>query len=349
MKSAEKSIIPEFKQIAERNGSIENFHFTREKIINTLTGSFILFSGIKTSSGDQTASLKSLPNITTWVIEEGEDFDNEKTFDDIDDSIRTNTMQNRVIWIQNPSTKEHFIYQRWIAKTQKKRMVEGYEVTVSDHEDVEHIHTSYHIAKEYLSKSFLKKAEQTKKNNFKRYYHKYIGGWLEKAEGVIFENWSEGVFDESLPFAWGMDFGYVNDPTTLVKVAKHNNKLYLKEYLYEKAMSTNQIADYLKATIEKNDTVIADCAEPRLIEELQGHNLKVYPCEKGKDSIRLGIADLQELELIIDPSSINLKTELNNYAWNSKMSNVPVDNYNHLLDAVRYAFKELERPSMFIG
>ena len=112
MASAEKSIIPEFKIVATRNGSIKDFDITQSKITNKITGSFILFSGIKTNSGDQTANLKSLAGITTWIIDEGEDFKDEKTFDDIDDSIRTNEKQNRVIWIQNPTTYEHFIYKR---------------------------------------------------------------------------------------------------------------------------------------------------------------------------------------------------------------------------------------------
>lgn len=341
MKSAEKSIIPEFKQIAERNGSIQNFHFTREKVTNKLTGSFIMFSGIKTSSGDQTASLKSLPNITTWIIEEGEDFTDEKAFDDIDDSIRTNAMQNRVIWIQNPSTKEHFIYQRWIANTQKKRLIQGYSVTVSDHEDVEHIHTTFHIAEEYLSKSFLKKAEDTKKNNFKRYFHKYIGGWLEKAEGVIYEDWIEGEFDESLPSIYGMDFGFSTDPSTLVKVATDNENIYVQELMYHQAMSTDDIALFLEDVVNKNDLIVADNAEPRLISELQAKGFNVIKCTKGADSIRNGIANMNRKTIVVSPNSPNMKIELNNYVWNNKRSNVPKDTYNHLLDATRYAYDEL--------
>lgn len=208
MTSAEKSIIPEFKKIIELNGTIDFFDITHNKITNKRTGSFILFSGIKTSSGDQTANLKSLSGITTWVVEEGEDFNDEDAFDRIDDSIRTNEKQNRVIWIQNPTTQEHFIYKRFIANTQKQIDCEGYKVTVSDHEDVEHIHTTYHIAKEYLSESFLKKVSDLEQNNPKKYYHTFIGGWLDKAEGVIFENWETGNFDTSIPFIYGLDLGF---------------------------------------------------------------------------------------------------------------------------------------------
>jgi phage terminase large subunit len=342
MTSATKSIIPEFIETLKRNNSEKNFHVTKDKIINLSTGSFIIFSGIKTSSGNQTANLKSLSGITTWVVEEGEDFDDEKAFDTIDDSIRSNLMQNRVIWIQNPSTKEHFIYKRWIENTSKQIDVEGHKVTVSANEDVEHIHTTYKIALEFLSKSFVAKAENAKLNKPKWYYHNYIGGWLEKPEGVIFENWEEGDFDESLPFVWGMDFGYVNDPTTLIKVAKDKNNIYVKEFCYEKGLSTAQIDELLKETIHIDHDVIADNAEPRLIAELQEKRHRVFPCIKGKDSILNGITQMQDYNIIVDKASNNIKKELNNYRWNERI-NKPVDNYNHAIDAIRYAFDELTR------
>lgn len=348
MTSATKSIIPEFKETLKRNNSESNFHVTNDKIINLTTGSFIIFSGIKTSSGNQTANLKSLAGITTWVIEEGEDFDDEKAFDTIDDSVRSNLMQNRVIWIQNPSTKEHFIYKRWIENSSKKIDVDGYKVTVSAHTEVEHIHTTYRIAEKFLSKSFLTKAENAKNNNPKWYYHNYIGGWLEKPDGVIFENWNEGDFDESLPFVWGMDFGYVNDPTTLIKVAKDKNNIYVKEYCYETGMSTEAISQLLFNTIDKNDIVIADNAEPRLIAELQEKGHRVYPCIKGKDSVLNGITQMQDFNIIVDNNSHNIKKELNNYRWHDKMQK-PVDDYNHAIDAIRYAFDELNATPMFFG
>ena len=348
MTSATKSIIPEFLETLKRNNSETDFHITKDKIINVKTGSFIIFSGIKTSSGNQTANLKSLAGITTWVIEEGEDFDDQKAFDTIDDSVRSNLMQNRVIWIQNPSTKEHFIYKRWIENTSKQIDVDGYKVTVSAHPEVEHIHTTYQIAKTFLSKSFINKAENAKNNNPKWYYHNYIGGWLEKPDGVVFENWQEGIFDDSLPYCYGMDFGYVNDPTTLIKVAKDKKNIYVKELCYEKGLSTEAISDLLFSTIDKNDTVIADNAEPRLISELQEKGHRVYPCVKGKDSVMNGITQMQDFKIIVDKNSHNIKKELNNYRFHPTIQK-PVDDYNHSIDAIRYAFDELNAAPMYFG
>ena len=130
MSSAEKSIIPEFKLTVERLGIEKDFNFSGTTITNIKTGSFILFSGIKTSSGNQTANLKSIAGITTWVIDEGEDFVDEKAFDTIDDSIRKAGIQNRVIWIMNPTTSEHFIYKRWIEPNNKVINIRGYELSL---------------------------------------------------------------------------------------------------------------------------------------------------------------------------------------------------------------------------
>ena len=337
MTSAEKSIIPEFKIVATRNGSINDFTITSSKITNKLTGSFILFSGIKTSSGDQTANLKSLAGITTWVIDEGEDFKDEKTFDDIDDSIRTNEQQNRVIWIQNPSTVEHFIHEKWVAKTPKYLKIEGFDIVTSNHKDVEAIHTTYHIAKDYLSKSILDKIAETKLENPKKYLHKYLGAWLDKAEGVVYSNWRIDEFKEVSKSIYGQDFGFSIDPTTLVQVSidKEKKIVYAKELLYKAGLTTTEIYTYNNRFCGANNLIIADSAEPRLISELKQRGLNIKGIDKPKIIDRIAL--LQDYEIIIDKDSINLIKELNNYVWHDKKSETPIDDYNHLLDALGYA------------
>ena len=363
MTSAEKSIIPEFKEVIKRLGMEKHFHITKNLIKNTLTDSFIFFSGIKTSSGNQTANLKSISGITTWIIEEGEDFQDEKAFNTIDDSIRTQTHQNRIIWIQNPTTKEHFIYRRWIEPASKKISVQGYDVTISDLPEVEHIHSSYHIAIEYLDESWLAKAraaeteaednyrlwiqakgKEGKEKHNSYYYHNYIGGWLEKAEGVIFESWKEGAFNYSLPYVYGLDFGYFPDPTALVLVAVDEKRktIYLKELLYEYKLSTGQLIEQVRGEIHQPKAlIIADSAEKRTIADMRKAALNVIGAVKGPDSVRSGLVKMQGYNLIIDPDSHNLKKELNNYIWNDRKSTTPVDDYNHLIDAARYAFMRL--------
>ena len=111
--SAHVSIIPEFIDKIDVLDKHSDFHITKDEIINLRTGSKILFKGIKTSSGTQTANLKSLAGVTTWILDEAEELTDEDTFDKIDYSIRSKDKQNRVILILNPATKEHFIYQKF--------------------------------------------------------------------------------------------------------------------------------------------------------------------------------------------------------------------------------------------
>ena len=353
MTSAHKSIIPEFVAVLDRLKVRHHFHITKNKIINLHTNSFIIFSGIKTSSGDQTANLKSLAGITTAVFEEGEDFDNETVFDKIDDSVRSNLRQNRIIWIQNPTTKEHFIYKRWIENSNKQIKVHGYNVIVSNAEDVEHIHTTYHTAEKlgYLSSGWIKKANKTKETNAKYYYHNYIGGWLEKAEGVIYENWERGEYDESLRYCYGLDFGFHPDPTALIKVAVDHKlkKIYCKEILYKTELSTDAIIDELKKLVNKDELIIADNSEKRLIFDIRKKNFNIHPCIKGAGSVKKGIKDIQSYQIIVTDDSYNLIKELNNYVWNDRRSGIPVDDYNHLLDSLRYAFDRLQRKQIFVG
>lgn len=353
MTSAHKSIIPEFVAVLDRLKITKHFYITKNKIINLQTRSFIIFSGIKTSSGDQTANLKSLAGITTAVFEEGEDFDNELIFDKIDDSVRSNARQNRIIWIQNPTTKEHFIYRRWIESCNKEIKVQGHKVIVSDNEDVEHIHTTYHTAEQlgYLSEGWVKKANKTKISNFKHYYHNYIGGWLDKAEGVIYENWERGKFDDSLRYCYGLDFGFHPDPTALIKVAVDlkSKIIYCKEVLYKTELSTDAIIDQLRKLVTKDDLIIADNSEKRLIFDIRKKNFNIHPCIKGAGSVKKGIKDIQSFKIVVTDDSFNLIKELNNYVWNDRRSGIPVDDYNHLLDSLRYAFDRLNRKQIFVG
>jgi len=354
MTSAHKSIIPEFVGVLDRLGITQHFHITQSKVTNNHTGSFILFSGIKTSSGDNTGNLKSLANINNWIIEEGEDFHNERAFDIIDDSIRSKINQNRVIWIQNPTTKEHFIYKRWIEPNNKQVDFKGHKVTMSNVDEVEHIHTTYHIAEQlgFLSEGWVKKANRIKKENPKQYFHNYIGGWLEKAIGVIYENWERGEFDNSLSWCYGLDFGFNPDETAMTKVAVDQKKklIYIKEMLYQKNLSTDGMIKRLKQIAKEKDLIIGDNSEPRLIYDIRNEGgLNIYPCVKGAGSIKKGITDILSYKIIVCGDSNNLVKELSNYAWNDRKSGVPIDSFNHLADSFRYAFDRLNRKKIFVG
>ena len=334
--SADISIIPEFIEKIELANLENDFAIAKNEIINLKTGSKILFKGIKTSSGTQTAALKSISGVTTWVLDEAEELTDEKTFDKIDLSIRHKSKQNRVILILNPTTKEHFIYKRFF---EERGVNAGSNL---QKEDTTYIHTTYLDGKEFLSESFLRQAEETRLKNPRKYEHVLLGGWLNKAEGVVFEDWEEGEFIDNGKAIFGQDYGFSVDPTTLVKVCieKSLKKIYVKEYLYKTKMTTSEIAEFNKK-IAGDTLIIADSAEPRLIEELKRKGNKIKGAEKGPGSVSGGIARMLDYTLVVDPESKNLKKELNNYVWHDKKSNTPIDDWNHLIDPIRYVVLEL--------
>jgi phage terminase large subunit len=340
LSSAYISIIPEFIQKLEMLDIADHFYITKDEIRNKASGSKIIFRGIKTSSGDQTANLKSLQGVTTFVLDEAEELTNEDTFDKIDLSVRDLEQQNRVILILNPTTKEHWIYNRFF---QEKGIQEGTNRTRGN---ITYIHTTYLDNKENLSESFMKQIEDMKRRRPEKYKHQMLGGWLAKAEGVIFSNWEIGEFKEVGQIVLGQDFGFASDETTLclTSIDKQNKKIYLKECFYLPRLTTSEIAKLNKQYAGEN-LIVADSAEPRLITELKAH-CNIVPSIKGQGSITYGISLLQDYDLIIDPNSINLIKELNNYSWLEKKSRTPQDAFNHLLDAIRYAVSyQLQNPN----
>ena len=331
MVSAHLSIIPEFLQKIGLLGYNDDMFFVNKaEVINTKSNSDILFRGIKTSAGNQTANLKSLQGISCWVLDEAEEIIDENIFDTIDLSIREKDIQNRIILILNPVTKEHWIYNRFF----ESKGVEGGFNGVKD--NVCYIHSTYLDNKENLSQSFLERINSIKHTNFKKYTHKILGGWLDKAEGVVFNNWSIGEFNpDGLQTSCGMDFGFSIDPDSLTEVAidKKKQKIYLKEHIYRNGLKSHELAQIILDKVD-DKLIIADSAEPRLIADLKHLGVNIKPVKKG--TIESGITRMQDYELIITPESTNIAKELNNYAYADKGSKLYHDSFNHSIDGVRY-------------
>ncbi len=337
--SAHVSIIPEFIEKIDIIERYSDFHITKDEIINKKTGSKIIFKGIKTSSGTQTANLKSLAGVTTWVLDEAEELTDEETFDKIDFSIRNKIKDNRVILILNPATKEHFIYQKFF----EGKGIEPGTNAIKD--DVTYIHTTYLDNIENLSKSFLDQINDIKERRPEKYKHTILGGWLDKAEGVIYNNWRVGEFNNDNGSVFGQDYGFSNDPTTLVETSIDKGKklIYVKLHIYQTQLVTTELAR-LNNHFTKGGLIVGDNAEPRLIAELKHQGNNVVPCVKHK--ITEGIEMLRDFEMIIEENSIDLIKELNNYSWLERKSQTPIDKYNHALDALRYAVSyQLSNPN----
>ena len=327
--SAKTSIIPQFIEVMEALGYDDSiFDINNDVITNKQTGSQIIFKGIKTGSKLQTASLKSLTGITTFVVDEAEELTEEDVFNKIDYSVRVKGIKNRVILIMNPTTRDNWIYDRWF---------------VTPKNNTTYIHTTYLDNIDNLNEDIIDEFNYLKESKPKEYEHIVLGGWKHKADGVIFENWETGNFDESLPFMYGCDWGFATDPSTLVKVAINNKTktLYLQECLYAQGLNTNEFVEAFK-TICNDSMIVADNSELRLINEIRREGINIYPVVKKPNSILAGIKKMQGYNMVICGGSTNLIKELCNYAWIDKgTKTVPIDDHNHILDGVRYALTRL--------
>jgi phage terminase, large subunit, PBSX family len=339
MTSASMSIIPEFQEKIESDVASEYFDVTKTDITNTYSDSIIMFRGIKTSSGVQTAKLKSIQGLTTFVCDEAEEWTSEEDFEKIMLSIRQKGIQNRIIIIMNPCDSNHWVYKRFIESTHKLVEIDGVQVQISTHPNVLHIHTTYLDNLENLSPEFLKEVEDMKVSNPEKYAHVVIGRWADVAEGAVFKKW--GIVKEfpleCKKVGIGQDFGFTNDPSAAVRCGIIDNRLYVDELFYETDMLSSAIANRLKPFSMK---VFADSQDPRLIQEIKNRGVNIYPVDKFPGSIKAGIDKIKDMEFFVTERSYNLITELRKYVWDKDKDgnyiNEPVDEYNHLMDAIRY-------------
>jgi len=330
MTSAHLSIIPEFQEKIDLMELNDYFTITKNEITNIQSGSEIIFRGIKTSSGDQTANLKSLQGVTTWILDEAEELTDETTFDKINLSIRQKGKQNRVILILNPSTKEHWIYKRFF---EAEGVTEGFNGVKGN---TTYIHTTYLDNIENLDSSFIDEIERIKTTNPKKYNHVILGGWLDKAEGVVFTNWEFGAFNpDNIQTSYGQDYGYSVDPTTLTEVAidKKQRIIYVKECFYKTKLTTSEIFN-LNKNYANRSLIIGDNAEGRLIDELRAMGNNTVRCDKPP--IEFGVSLMQDYKIVVEPNSHNIAKELNNYVYLDKGSKLYLDAYNHAIDGIRY-------------
>ncbi len=339
MVSAGMSIIPEMMEKIDLDGTTKYFKTTKTDIVNKMTKSRIMFRGIKTSSGNQTAKLKSIQGITTFVCDEAEEWTSEDEFDKIMLSIRKKGIQNRIIIIMNPCDSNHFIYKKYIEKTHKLVEIDGVQVQISTHPNVLHIHTTYFDNLDNLSPEFLKEVEDMKVSNPEKYAHVVIGRWADVAEGAVFKKWGivKEFPDYAKKVALASDWGYTNDPSTGVRCGIVDNRLYVDELFYETGMLTNAIAEKLKPWGLK---VYGDSADPRLIQEIKNRGVNIYPVDKFPGSINAGIDKIKEMELFVTERSYHIIEELRKYVWDKDKDgyyiNEPIDAWNHCIDPIRY-------------
>ena len=240
--------------------------------------------------------------------------------------------QEKIILDFNPSDEYHWIYDKLIPR-----------------DDCAFFKTTY-LDNPFIEDSIKKEIERLRDTD-EQYWQIYGLGERSASRSTIFNY----VEVNQIPInanliAYGMDFGYTNDPTTLVSVYTEGHNLYIKEHLYRTQMNTNEISTFLKDEKLLGNPIYADSAEPRLIAELRrmGHN--IFPSLKGKDSVNAGIDLLKRYKIHILSTSSNAISEFRNYKWKEDRSgalvNIPEDKHNHIIDPCRYAtYSILSRPN----
>lgn len=273
-------------------------------------------------------------------IEEAYEITREDDFNILDESIRGALPPESGLFKQITLTFNPWNEHHWL----KKRFFDAPDGETD-------VFTTNYLCNEWLDAADLKVFETMKRNNPRRYDVAGLGDW-GIVDGLIYENWRECAFDlekikeeNALDSVFGLDFGYTNDPTALFVglIDKQNRRLYVWDELYQKGLSNQKIAERIKAMGYGKERITADSAEPKSIDELKGLGLRVKGAQKGKDSINNGIQFIQNFEIIIHPRCTNFLTEISNYTWDKDRQggklNRPIDDFNHLMDAMRYALE----------
>lgn len=304
------------------------------------TGQKILFRGLDDPLKITSITVENGYLCWAW-FEEAYQITNEDEFDKVDMSIRGELPLGyfkQITITFNPWNEKHWLKSRFFD---------------SPNENTLALTTTYQC-NEFLGDDDRALFEWMKKNKPKRYRVEGLGDW-GIAEGSVFENWQEREFDwreivqkDGVESAFGLDFGYSVDPTAFIAVLadKENRELFIFDEHYQKAMLNNQIADMIKYKGYAKEKIIADSAEPKSIEEIRRLDInRITPAVKGKDSILNGIQLLQQFTIYVHPRCINTIVELSNYVWQTdktgQLVNKPIDDFNHLIDALRYAIQSL--------
>lgn len=301
--------------------------------------------GFRKSSSDQKSKLKSLAGFNVIVIEEADETP-EDDFMQLDDSLRTLQGDIIIVILLNPPDKKHWIIRRWFNLVESG--IPGFYKLDLKKEltDTLFIHSTYLDNIQNISESTRANYERYKTTRPDYYYNMIRGLVSEGLRGRVFTTWqpiTDAEFDE-LPYdsEFGLDFGYSNHPAALQEVKKHNNKVWVREWIYEKGLTNPMLSEkMLDLGISQDSFIVADQAEPKSIKELQDLGWwNMVPCVKGADSVRNGVNQMLSMEVYYTEKSEGVADETQTYVWkldkNKEPTNEPVDENNHAMDAIRY-------------
>lgn len=302
--------------------------------------------GFRKSSGDQKSKLKSLANYNCVIIEEADEIV-EEDFMQLDDSLRTAKTDITIIFMLNCPDKNHWIIKRFFNLVSSG--VDGFykaELKEDCKNDTLFIHSTFRDNLKNLNEKTVANFIRYRETKPDHYWNMIEGLVSEGVRGRIYKNWkvcTKEVFD-SLPFAskYAMDFGFTNDPTALIEIKEHNEKVWVRELIYESGLTNPLISKRMgQLGMNKRTAVIyADSAEPKSIQELRDDGWNVIPADKGQDSVRAGVDMMLGKEVFYTEDSTNIAVENQEYKWaldkNKEPTNEPIDDFNHAMDAIRY-------------
>ena len=304
------------------------------------TGQKILFRGLDDPMSITSITVEHGHLCWCW-FEEAFQVMNEDDFNKIDMSIRGEMPPGyfkQITLSFNPWSEKHWLKRRFFD-------VKDNDILAS---------TTTYKCNEYLGEDDVQVFEKMKLNNPRRYNIEGLGNW-GIAEGLVYENFEELEFDiedikrrSNVKSAFGLDFGYTNDPTAFIctLVDLDNKEIYIFDEHYQKAMTNKMISDMIKYKGYSKEMIIADSSEPKSIDDIQRNGIyRILPAKKGKDSILNGIQFIQDFKIYVHPKCENTIVELSNYVWSNKEGvniNKPIDEYNHLMDALRYALEPIK-------
>lgn len=351
MTSARVSVIPEYNDKIRILGKQRHFAVKEDMIVNRRSGGKLIFRGIQTSSGNQTAKLKSIPKLRKFFLDEAQELVNPTDFDTIDLSIRLKDAPNEIWLALNPSDIHHWIYKRFF---RKPGVPYDYNGVV---DDVRYIHTDWRDVREYLSQSFIDNALKMEREQPDKYANLYLGDWSVRRSGLIYPRWRPVTLADiplGLDWWYGNDWGYSNDPDALVRMAFDalTRTLYIVEVMYSTGKLPKDVAAAIRQDCEARGTtadralVYCDPARPDSIQELRlQYGINAVP---GINRDKVGrIGYLQGFKVCYVGE--NVREEAETYSWEPDkadpevFTNVPQDGGDHACDAVSYGSTHLRR------
>lgn len=331
------STFAEFKSALEYMGILDLCKISKTTLdIELPSGSTIIFKG-----ADEESKLLSISGVTVTWVEEATEISKE-IFDQLVLRMRGGRLRKHMFLSFNPISATHWLKAEFFDNPRDDAFI---------------CHTTYQDNR-FLEQEYIDNLLDMKDRNPVKYDVYALGKWGTTGKKV-YENWVEADFDRYhlvknniyLQSAIGVDFGYISDATTLIAtlVDLENRKIYIYDEMYEHGLLNNEIASEIIAKGYGKERIIADSAEKKSIDEIRGYGVpRIEPAKKGSGSIMQGIQFINQFQIYVHPRCVHTIDELENYSYKKdnktgQYLNQPIDDFNHLLDALRYALEPFHK------